>query len=102
MTEQYQEEIVLLWNEGLTAKEIAKDLGLKSNTLLAYISRHRDLFPYRKKQRRLNDAESFAIYKDYLDYVPAKEIAKKFNVSMETVYNHAHKHLKKAKANRGL
>lgn len=95
MIEQYIDQIKALQQEGYTTMEIAKKLQIHPPSLYSYFSHHRELFSKQRRYRRLSKEESIDIYNEYIvDGLTQIEIAKKHNVSEETVHRHILKQIK--------
>lgn len=89
MIENHIEEIQSMLNQGMSASDIAKTLGIQQTSLNAYFYHHRDIFPKRGRYRYIDDDESMMMHKEYyIDKIPKRQIAIKHNVCEATVKRH--------------
>ena len=48
MTEETVSDLVRMWMDGTRVSVIAERLGYSELTIMSYVSKHRDMFPYRR------------------------------------------------------
>lgn len=81
MTARQMAEAERLWRQGLTISAIAEETGIKRNTLLATIRKHRDIFPHRK-----HHADVWSERLALVEGLDASEAARKLGVSRDTIW----------------
>lgn len=83
MTQQQRQDIIRMWAQGMSGKQIAKQLGIKTASVFNFAKNHRDLCPYRKQPAVPEEyAEMMTLWRQGAS---VKQMADRFGVTKATM-----------------
>ena len=96
MTTGQAHEIERMWAEGVKTQLIAESVGLSSNTVRTYASRHRDQCPERPKGRPTSPERDRLAARMYHGGASRTEVAEALGVDKATVTRMVKRHMERS------